>query len=206
VSNGSNGQIETGWIEIYQDRLWVGRPSQAIFNVYVDKKSVGKVPLRSSLTVPVSPGTHRVRIRQWYFGSNPLEVKVSPGQVSTYRADVPRGEGLRGFSRMLFNPTRCLAMTKTDEHSSAGDTPLTSNTPSVAPLGRPEDAYIGREQERVRRSGAVAGLVAVAGFILILIGLSTMWTVVVIGSVVVVAGLGWNIRTIVLARRLRHGS
>jgi hypothetical protein len=199
VSNDSNGQIETGWIEIYQDRMWVGRPNQAIFNAYVDKKSVGKVPLRSSLTVPVRPGTHRVRIRQWYFGSNPLEVRVSPGQVSTYRADVPRGEGLRGFSRMLFNPTRCLAMTKTDEDSSAGDIPRTSITPRVAPPGRPED-------ERVRRSGAVGGLMALTGFILILIGLSTMWAVAVIGAVVVVAGLGWNIRTVVQARRLRHGS
>jgi hypothetical protein len=197
---------ETGRIEIYQDRMWVGRANMAIFNVYVDKKHVGKVPLRSSITIPVRPGTHRVRVRQWYYGSRPLEVPVAAGETVRYRADVPSGQGIRGVARMLFKPSRSLVMVKSDVLSSTGVTPEARSAIRVAPLGRPEDADITAGQAQVRRSVVIGGLIALVGFTLIAIGLPETPALAIVGAVVVAAGLAWNIRTMVQARRLHHPS
>lgn len=103
---------------------------------------------------------------------------------------------------MFFGPTRCLVVTEADEPSSAGDTHRAPNTASVTPLGRLEDADIARRQERVRRSGGIGGLIALVGFMLIVVGMSTTSALVIVGGIAVAAGLGWNIRTMVRARRL----
>ena len=120
-----------GYVEVFQDRSWFGDPKLAVFSVYVDKKRVGKVPLQSSVRFPVAPGQHRLRVRQWYYGSRPVEVTVAAGETLRYRADVPRGEGVRGAVRMAFNPAHCLVLERTsnvfrtvaDPHGAAAEGP-----------------------------------------------------------------------------------
>ena len=100
--SGAHGGTEVGYVEIYQDRDWFGDPRMAVFTVYVDGSRAGSVALKSSIRLSLSPGIHRLRIRQWFFSSPDVPINVGPGQVIRLKADVPRQLPFpRRFLRML---------------------------------------------------------------------------------------------------------
>lgn len=183
----------SGFIEVYQDRAWFGDPKLAVFNVYLDKKRIGKVPLQSSVRLSVAPGQHRLRIRQWYYGSRPMDVTVAPGETKRFRADVPKKEGVRGIGRMAFKPTRCLVVQP--ESGSAAD--IAASQPVPTQRSSPLEG-----QEQVRQSMVIGGAMALLGFALIVIGLVGPTPLAIVGAVTVVIGVVWNVRTMMQARRV----
>src|SRR5581483_5101856 len=144
-----------GFIEVYQDRAWFGDPKLAVFNVYLDKKRIGKVPLQSSVRLSVAPGQHRLRIRQWYYGSRPIAVTIEPGETKTFRADVPNKEGVRGIGRMAFKPTRCLVV---QPESGSG-----AELEASQPLPTQRSTTL-EGQEQIRQSMVIGGAMAFLGF------------------------------------------
>jgi hypothetical protein len=183
----------SGFIEVYQDRAWFGDPKLAVFNVYLDKKRVGKVPLQSSVRFSVAPGQHRLRIRQWYYGSRPIAVTVAPGETKKFRADVPNKEGVRGIGRMTLKPTRCLVV---QSESSSG-----AELAASPPLPTQRNSTL-ESQEQVRQTVVIGGAMALLGFALIVIGLVGPTPLAVVGAVIVVIGVVWNVRTAMQARRV----
>jgi hypothetical protein len=98
-------------ISVFQDRPWVGNPRLGAFVVVLDGHRVGTVAIHDNLVISVSPGEHAVRIRQWWFRSSPLTVKVEQSSVLHLRADIPRSLGLFArFARFLFSPSTALVL------------------------------------------------------------------------------------------------
>lgn len=186
----------TGWVEIYQDRMWFGNTRQAAFAVYVDNRKVGKLPLNSSINLPLRSGTHYIRIRQWYYLSPPTAVEVVAGRTIRIKADIPRTPLLRRMGRMLIAPTRCLVLTAVGtSDAEAHDSAVPS---AIVPLPAPVNVGL---QGRVRKRMGLGGVIAIVGFLLILVGVSTSPAVIVLGALLVLVSLVVNVSAVMLSRR-----
>ena len=107
---GPVGSDSEGTIEVFQDRQWAGDRRLGTFTVYVDGKRVGIVRPLSTIRVPLPPGVHCLRIRQWWYRSTRVEVKVEEGVVIRLKAGVPKG---RESLRLLFHPSASLTLVRT---------------------------------------------------------------------------------------------
>jgi hypothetical protein len=186
----------TGWVEIYQDRMWFGNPRQAAFAVYVDNRKVGKLPLNSSINLPLRSGTHYIRIRQWYYLSPPTPVDVVAGRTIRIKADIPRIPLMRRMGRMLIAPTRCLVLTTVG----TSDAETKHSTMPSATVRLPAPANVGL-QRRVRQRMGIGGATALVGFLLILAGVSTSPAWIVLGALLLLVSMIVNVKTVILSRQ-----
>ena len=104
-------EAATGRIVIESDRDWFGDPRLGTFAVYLDHVSAGRLRPRDRIELPCSSGSHVVRIRQWWFRSNLIQVHVSDGRTITLTADIPRDSNLiRRMAIFLFTPSKALCL------------------------------------------------------------------------------------------------
>jgi hypothetical protein len=101
-----------GRIAIFQDMPWFGDPRMGALAVYLDGKRVGTVYPQATWSSSVDPGSHRLRIRRWWYFSDALTVEVKHGSGLTYRADNNRDGGVGvTLLRGMFAPWRALSLT-----------------------------------------------------------------------------------------------
>ena len=117
-------------VVISQSRQFAGSPRFGAMTAYVDGKRVGvvfaqgtfsveqfpyqsrrwsRIPAREELSIPVSPGEHVVRVRQWWYFSPGLRVEIEPVETVRLNADFNRTGGiLRSLLRGTFTPWKAL--------------------------------------------------------------------------------------------------
>lgn len=179
-----------GWVEVHQDRTWFGTdPGLATFIVYVDRHRVGKVPLRSSLRIPLSTGRHQMRIRQWWYLSKPTQIDVCSGQVLQFRADIPRTR----IVRMLFVPTRCLELIAEQPPESPGSRKELGSSPLDLSLTTPSTNAQGH-RAYLQGQFAIGALLQFVGFLVLVFGIRKSWMLIVLGTVLIIVGISVGIR------------
>ena len=114
LHDGRVTEGEIGRLVVFQDRKWVvADPRLGAFSVSIDGTRVGIARVEGEFGREVSPGSHRVRIRQWWYRSPPVEVDVLKGETVRLRADIDRSVGpVRRMGRMLVHPSRSLTLTR----------------------------------------------------------------------------------------------
>jgi len=180
----TNGSPEAA-IVVFQDRNWSGDPRLAAFTVSVDGKKVGQATLGSSLRVPVSPGSHTVRIRQWWYRSPRITVEVSSGSNVKLKADAPTDRGaFAGMVKLIFRPSTALVLESSDVE------------PDQADANRRLRAAL-----RMRKSLLLDAMLGLIGCVLIVIGLKTRPVLIIVGLVVFIGGTAVGIRGALSAKR-----
>lgn len=105
-----------GMVVVIQDRLWGGDPRFGGFRVRVDGRRAGIAPVGGRCFVTVKPGTHPVRIRQWWYQSPSLVLDIHAGQTIRLKADIDRSAGVfRRMGRLLFKPWQSLSLSIEDK-------------------------------------------------------------------------------------------
>ena len=99
---------------MFQDRKWFGDPRLGSFVVYIDRKRAGVAAVGGELALDVARGRHEVRIRQWWYRSQSIEVSLEGDQVVRLRADIPRSMGfMRRMVQAIFRPSSLLVLEQT---------------------------------------------------------------------------------------------
>jgi hypothetical protein len=107
-----------GRILVKSHRKWFGDQRLGAFKVSVDGVPAGKVPPDGSLDVTCDPGSHTVRIRQWWYRSEPAQIHVSAGETVALKADIPRdGNPVARVAAFMFTPWRVLSLKETPNGS-----------------------------------------------------------------------------------------
>lgn len=100
-------------IVVENARKWFGDQRLGAFHVALDGAGAGMAFPGQQLNVECAPGTHTVRIRQWWYRSRPVTVDLSPGERCHLVADAPRGGGLlRRMATLMVRPSRSLSLNK----------------------------------------------------------------------------------------------
>jgi len=87
---------------VFQDRKWLGNPRLGSFVVYIDRKRAGVAAVGGELASGVAKGRDEVRIRQWWYRSQTIEVTIEGDEVLRLRGDIPRS---MGFMRRMVQAT-----------------------------------------------------------------------------------------------------
>ena len=104
-------EAATGRIVIESNHYWFGDPRLGTFAVYLDHTRAGRLRHKDRLELPCAAGNHVVRIQQWWYRSNRIQVAVSEGQSITLTADIPRDANLmRRMALFLFTPSTALCL------------------------------------------------------------------------------------------------
>jgi hypothetical protein len=103
---------ESARIEVVNPYQWAGNPRFARFHVYVDGKKVGSAPpLGGSFQTNLSSGSHRVRVRFWWFLIPPVLIDVAPGKSVRLTGDIPRELSVpKRMARMGVHPATSLKL------------------------------------------------------------------------------------------------
>jgi hypothetical protein len=84
--------------------------------VYVDGRPRGDVGLNQERALPLSPGVHTLRVRQWWFMSSPRTIEVGPQTEIRLQADAgSEGTLPRHLARAVFRPLHSLSLTSDGE-------------------------------------------------------------------------------------------
>jgi hypothetical protein len=176
---------DAGSIVVFQDRTWMADPKLGAFTVYVDGRRVGVAPVLGELVVPINPGPHRVRIRQWWFRSPAVEVVVETGAAVRLRGDIPMSVGVFGrMGRFLFAPSSALVL-----------------DPLGQPLGSSERTQAEATMATARKGLLWEGIISMVGLVLLATGLQGTPALAAVGVVVFVFGLVVGIVSVPRARR-----
>jgi hypothetical protein len=109
VENKSEG----GRITVESHRQWFGDQRLGTWTVYVDRNAIGKLSPEGVVECRCPTGIHVVRIRQWWYWSESVEVDVLEGLNAIFEADIPRnGSLLVRLLKFVFVPGRALLLTK----------------------------------------------------------------------------------------------
>jgi hypothetical protein len=111
--------VDKSRIRVLSNRDWFGSPGLGTFAVYLDGSPVGKLPPVGAVDVQCEPGSHAIRIRQFWLLSKPYEVNLSAGEILSLVAGISKTGRL--FQRMLqfyVHPGRALLLTRVDDASS----------------------------------------------------------------------------------------
>jgi hypothetical protein len=104
----------SGRIVVESHRKWFGDQRLGTFRVALDGVPAGSLPPEGAVDLACDPGTHIVRIRQWWYRSQPTQVHVSAGETVVLDADIPRdGSPVVRFVVFMFTPWRALSLTET---------------------------------------------------------------------------------------------
>ena len=96
-----------GTIEIFRDRPRVGGLRLGKVTVSVDGARVGTLRPLEELRLSLSPGTHTMRLRRWWFRSRAVTTAVREGQRTRFKAGAPER---RTKWRLLFSPSSSLSL------------------------------------------------------------------------------------------------
>lgn len=110
-------------IVVTSDRAWFGDPRLGSYVVYVDGSRVGVLRPRGRVSSSVAAGSHRVRVRQWYYLSPTLDVAVGEHETVVLQADM-RDRQRSVFRRMaafMFQPWRSLVLRVVRTNGDVGD-------------------------------------------------------------------------------------
>jgi hypothetical protein len=111
-----DAQRNRSWIVVDNVRQWIGDPRLAGFAVYVDGVRAGLAQLGESITAPVAPGRHSVRIRGWWFLSPRVDVVLKAGEAARFSADISRETPVwRRIARAIVDPFHSLSLAKQDQ-------------------------------------------------------------------------------------------
>ena len=103
-------------IVVEPQRRWFGDQRLGTFSVFLDQARVGKLPPIGRLDLSCAPGTHVLRIRQWWYRSPPIRVDALEGGSVLLTADIAhRGHFLIGMKTFIFAPWRALSLTDTSK-------------------------------------------------------------------------------------------
>lgn len=103
-------------IVVESQRRWFGDQRLGTFSVFLDQARVGKLPPIGRLDLSCAPGTHVLRIRQWWYRSPPIRVDALEGGSVLLTADIAhRGHFLIGMKTFIFAPWRALSLTDTSK-------------------------------------------------------------------------------------------
>ncbi len=100
-----NSTSDDAVIAIRNDYMWIGSPRLGEFSIYVDGRYAGRAALGATEKIPVSPGTHTVRVRLWWYLSPRVTVEINSGSAVYFKVDIPRNRNL--LNRMvkgMFDP------------------------------------------------------------------------------------------------------
>jgi hypothetical protein len=107
----TNGPSDDAVIAIRNDYMWIGSPKLGEFSIYVDGGYAGRAAVGATETIPVSVGTHTVRVRLWWYLSPRITVEVNSGSAVDFKADIRRNRNL--LNRMvkgMFDPFHSLLL------------------------------------------------------------------------------------------------
>jgi hypothetical protein len=100
-------------IKIENYRTWFGDQRLGAFRIALDAQKAGVILPGQSLELSVAPGPHVLRLRQWWYQSQPITVDVHPSEWVRLNADVVRSGGpMHRFLTLLFRPSRGLALVR----------------------------------------------------------------------------------------------
>ena|ERR1039457_458997 len=106
-------------IVVESHRRWFGDQRLGTFTVSLDNARVGKLPPTGRLELQCAPGTHVLRLRQWWYRSPPTHVSAPEGSSVFLTADVAhRGHLVRALNTLVFAPWRALSVTANSRSSS----------------------------------------------------------------------------------------
>jgi hypothetical protein len=102
---------ELSEIVVENSRDWFGDQRFGAFVVSVDGLRVGVALPRQRVSHTCAPGTHHVRIRQWWYRSTPMTVETWAGEATVLMGDIPRDRGFfGGMALFMFRPSRSLEL------------------------------------------------------------------------------------------------
>jgi hypothetical protein len=100
-------------IVVENARKWLGDQRLGAFHVALDGKKAGVAFPGERLDVACAAGPHTVRIRQWWYRSQPVPVDVKAGEEVCLVADAPRdGNVMVRMAKLIFRPSRSLTLGK----------------------------------------------------------------------------------------------
>jgi hypothetical protein len=175
-------------IAVVSNRNWYLRPRSGTFVVTLDGQRVGAVAPVDTLELHCSPGTHVLRVRQWWLRSKPTPVVASEGSVSYVEVDDPsRSPFLKTWLTMMFAPGRALTLS------------ITTPSPDI-PSSTP--TQLATENALARRSIVSSAGFQLVGFILLALSVAhKAWALAVPAVALIAIGLALGIRLMVSARR-----
>jgi len=98
-------------IVVDSNRQWYLNSRSGTFIVTLDGKRVGAVAPVDRLEVPCTPGTHVLRIRQWWFRSSATPVEVADGSRTRIEVDDPSQRPfLKSWVTGMITPWRALSL------------------------------------------------------------------------------------------------
>jgi hypothetical protein len=175
-------------IAVVSNRKWYLSPRSGTFAVTLDGRRVGAVAPVDRLELHCSPGTHVLRVRQWWLRSKATPVEASEGSVSYVEVDDPSGGPfLRTWLTMMFAPGRALTLSVATQST---DIPRSTPTPLTT------ENTLAR-----RRIVSSAGLQLVGFLLLALSAAHKAWALAVPAVALIAIGLALGIRLMVSARR-----
>lgn len=101
---------ERATIVVENVRSWVGNQKRGAVHVSLDGHNEGTALPNDRLVLSCAPGLHRVRVRQWWYRSAPLNVEVQPREELELVADRPKGNLLTCTAVLMFRPWRSISL------------------------------------------------------------------------------------------------
>jgi hypothetical protein len=90
---------------VWQDRVWLGEPRLARITIYLDGGRIGSVLPGERVHLQVPPGSHSVRVRQWWYMSSRVTVDPAAGTV-VIRVSKPMDRFWVLMAGLIRHPTR----------------------------------------------------------------------------------------------------
>jgi hypothetical protein len=147
-------------IVVVNARKWFGDQRLGAFHVTLDGKKAGVAFPLDFLEMECATGQHTVRVRQWWYRSEPVVVETTAGQELRLVADVPRDRNLTVvMARMLFRPSRSLSLRR------PGVMPTLTATPDLRTRPNRGRDRVDRSKRTHSSEMVIAGLAAFVGFV-----------------------------------------
>jgi hypothetical protein len=183
----------TSRIVVTSNRQWLLNPRSGTFAVSVDGRRVGAVAPVDRLEVPCVPGSHVVRVRQWWLRSLPTKVSVAEGEtVSVEVEDPSRRPFLKTWLSMFFTPGRSLRLLAASSEASMGAYPVSERRSGTSQLDR----------ALVQRRMVTSVVFQLLGIALLVLAVGVKeWTLVAPAVVLMAVGLWLGLRLIRSVRR-----
>ena len=98
-------------VEVWTKRNWHANPRLGELIVYLDGRSVGRLPRPGRLLIQCQSGDHTLRIRQWWYLSSRLPLALTAGEQVTIEADFASRDSLsHRFLQFMFVPWRAWSL------------------------------------------------------------------------------------------------
>ncbi len=100
------------------NRRWYGDQRLGSIAVWVDGTKLGRLAPSGTLEERMTPGSHAVRIGQWWYRSRTVAIDIQPNQSLVVDVVDPRSNNLvKQMALFIFAPRRSLVFKVTDSDS-----------------------------------------------------------------------------------------